>query len=195
MNSIEDEKIAFLREAHADEIHHSDRALLDHLVATAGLLEHWGARAAVCDAGLYHSVYGTEFFRSATVDQARRTSVQQRIGAEAERLAWLFCAMQRDRFEREAAAGTPGALHFHAGGEPTAVTAGEVADLANIVAANAVEQLPRLPRRARAMVVGLLAMRAHLLETAIAGLEQFLPTGAVSPGLSPGARGTRAAPR
>jgi len=45
----------FLREVNTQEIPHTERALLDHLLGTRQLLVEWGARPAVCDAGLFHS--------------------------------------------------------------------------------------------------------------------------------------------
>jgi hypothetical protein len=47
-----------LREANTEGMQHSDRGLLDHLFGTRQLLVEWEARAALCDAGLFHSVYG-----------------------------------------------------------------------------------------------------------------------------------------
>jgi hypothetical protein len=86
--------IQFLRDLGADKIPHSGRTLFDHLVGTAVLLEKHSEREAVCLAGMYHSIYGTNFFRHQTLDAgspADRKIVRGVIGGEAERLVWLFC--------------------------------------------------------------------------------------------------------
>ncbi len=81
------ERIRFLREAKTERMPHSERALLDHLLGTRQLLVEWGARPAVCDAGLFHSVYGTEHYELQAVPLAMRAEVQHVIGQEAESLA------------------------------------------------------------------------------------------------------------
>jgi len=90
-----DERINFLRTAKIDTTAHSGRGLLDHLLGTGALLLEWNARPALCDDGLFHSVYGTEHFLPATVPLGMRAEVQELIGAEAEELAWFFCVMER----------------------------------------------------------------------------------------------------
>ena len=54
--------IAYLRSRGAAETSHSNRMLLKHLIGTWEQLAIWGARRTLCDAGLFHSVYGTEHF-------------------------------------------------------------------------------------------------------------------------------------
>jgi hypothetical protein len=55
-----------------------------------------GSAAEVCDAGLFHSVYGTEYYEPAAIPLSMRAEVRQLIGEEAELLAWLFCTMRRE---------------------------------------------------------------------------------------------------
>src|SRR3954469_23348899 len=93
-------RIRFLRAARAEGMPHTDRGLLDHLLGTRELLVEWGARPEVCDAGLFHSVYGTEHYKPTTIPPSMRAEVQQFIGNEAESLAWLFCMMRRDTFDQ-----------------------------------------------------------------------------------------------
>ena len=77
---------------------HSDRGLFDHLLGTRQLLVDWGARPALCDAGLFHSIYSTEHYEQTAVALTRRDEVRQLIGEEAESLVWLFCMMRRETF-------------------------------------------------------------------------------------------------
>ena len=62
MNEELQRRIEFLREAKIGELKHSEKGLLAHLLGTRKLLEQWGARAALCAAGLFHSVYGTDAY-------------------------------------------------------------------------------------------------------------------------------------
>src|SRR5688500_4710344 len=89
-------RLEFLRKANADGMPHTDGALLDHLLRTRQLLVEWEARPALCDAGLFHSVYGTEYYELKAVPLSMRQEVQQLIGEEAESLVWLFCTMRRE---------------------------------------------------------------------------------------------------
>jgi hypothetical protein len=89
-------RLRFLRQANTDGMPHSDRDLLDHLLGTRQLLVEWETRPALCDAGLFHSVYGTEYYELQAVPLTMRNEVQQLIGAEAESLAWLFCMIRRE---------------------------------------------------------------------------------------------------
>src|SRR4051812_17460516 len=99
MNDRLDDQLRLLRAAHTAEMAHSERRLLDHLLGTRQLLVDWGERAAVCDAGLFHSVYGTEHYLPSVIPLERRADVRGLIGDEAERLAWLFSTMNRDSFD------------------------------------------------------------------------------------------------
>src|SRR6266487_7010918 len=93
-------RVRFLRAAHTDGMPHSERGLLDHLLGTRQLLVDWRARLAVCDAGLFHSVYSTEHYAPTAVPISMRAGVQQLVGAETESLAWLFCVMRRETFDQ-----------------------------------------------------------------------------------------------
>jgi AraC-like DNA-binding protein len=76
---------------------HSGRTLLEHLIGTWRLMHNAGLRDALCLAGLFHSVYGTNAFRTITVSRQERAAVRQLIGTEAEVLAWIFGNIPRPR--------------------------------------------------------------------------------------------------
>jgi hypothetical protein len=82
-------RLRFLRKANTDGMPHSDRGLLDHLLGTRQLLVEGEARPALCDAGLFHSVYGTEYYELKAIPLNMRNEVQRLIGDEAESLAWF----------------------------------------------------------------------------------------------------------
>src|SRR6476660_80567 len=89
-------RLRFLRNASTEGMPHSDCGLFDHLLGTRQLLVEWEARPALCDAGLFHSVYSTEHYELKALPLSRRDEVQQLIGDEAESLAFLFCMMRRE---------------------------------------------------------------------------------------------------
>jgi len=85
--------LAYLEEVGSQTILHSGRSLQQHLWGTYKLLKYRGADPEVCLAGLFHSIYGTSINSfDLPVD---RESVRARIGERAERLVWMFCALQR----------------------------------------------------------------------------------------------------
>ena len=73
------------------------RPLLSHLIGTRELLQQAGYSQEVCTAGLLHSVYGTNRFTIVCIDLAQREHVRSVAGEVAERLAWLFHAINRPR--------------------------------------------------------------------------------------------------
>lgn len=79
----------------ADSTEHSGRTLAEHLNGTYELLKQVNAPEHVCVAGAIHSIYGTNAFETVTVDLQDRAKVQEKYGAEAEHLAYLFCTVDR----------------------------------------------------------------------------------------------------
>ena len=58
-----DDRLRLLRRLGFDTLEHDSHVpFLAHLVGTARVLRSWGSRPALCDAGLFHSAYGTEYF-------------------------------------------------------------------------------------------------------------------------------------
>jgi hypothetical protein len=86
---------AFLRE-HTRGARHSGRAFFDHLKGTHDLLRDWGNPEYVCVAGLFHSIYGTQYFKHRCLPLNRRNELASLIGADAERLVYEFCTQDRN---------------------------------------------------------------------------------------------------
>jgi hypothetical protein len=82
-------RLRFLRKANTEGMPHTDRGLFDHLLGTRQLLVEWGARPALCDAGLFHSIYSMEHYEQTAVALTRRDEVRQLI--EQRRSRWFFC--------------------------------------------------------------------------------------------------------
>src|SRR6516164_1269719 len=90
----------FLVDMGVEQVPHTHKSYLAHLIAVYRLLETQGCAKDVCRAGMFHSIYGTERFRGFTLPLERRTEVRALIGERAERLAYLNCAMNRASFDR-----------------------------------------------------------------------------------------------
>lgn len=71
-------------------INHSKTTLFNHLYNTYKILKSHGADEDTCLAGLYHSVYGTEFYDRL---QLSRDQVKSIIGVEAEKIVYDFCSL------------------------------------------------------------------------------------------------------
>ena len=82
-----------------EQVPHTHKSYLAHLVAVSRLLESQGCPADVCRAGLFHSIYGTERFQGFTLPLDRRGEVRALIGDRAEHLTYLNCAMDRTSFD------------------------------------------------------------------------------------------------
>jgi hypothetical protein len=91
----QEEMIAFLRLHRAEAIGHSSADLLSHLEGVQLSLKAWGARDVVCNAGLFHSVYGTEAFPERMIPFELRPRIRALIGDDAEELAYYFGVMER----------------------------------------------------------------------------------------------------
>jgi (p)ppGpp synthase/HD superfamily hydrolase len=140
-----EKRLRFLREAHTESMPHSERGLLDHLLGTRALLVEWGARPAVCDASLFHSVYGTEHYELTVIPLSLRADVQHLIGEESEALAWLFCIMHRESFDQNLLRTGAYSIQHRLTAEKVPLTAAQFHDLVTMTFANTLEAFPRLP--------------------------------------------------
>jgi hypothetical protein len=108
--------VAFLEGEGAAELGHAGgRTLLDHLLGTYSVARRWGQPMWLAHAALIHSVYGTDAYDRQLLSEARRDDLVAVAGAQAERLAYLFCVTPR----RPLFAGT----HLWARDLPTRTTA------------------------------------------------------------------------
>ena len=93
-----EQKIDFLKSLGADNTEHTGGTLLEHLIGVYDILKEWNVSEHIQDAGLFHSVYGTTYFKEQiTMD---RDAVSELIGNDAEKLSYLFCMMEKPRLER-----------------------------------------------------------------------------------------------
>lgn len=78
-----------LLEHHTATVPHLDRTLFVHLLGTYNWLKKNGFPEYICLAGLYHSIYETEYFEFNTT--FTRPVVASIIGQDAEHLVYEFC--------------------------------------------------------------------------------------------------------
>ena len=145
-----DPKRQLLFDLGAAEVAHSRDALFDHLEGTHALLLSWGAREELCDAGLFHSVYGTETFQHPGLTIALRDRVQKVIGLEAEEIVYINHVKDTQSFLGSAVAWQPGEevpqLLCRFTGDAIACGERSFFDLIHLTLANALEQAPRVPQ-------------------------------------------------
>jgi hypothetical protein len=98
---------AFLLELGIEDMPHTGKTYLGHLIAVYRFMQEQGCETDVCRAGLFHSVYGTEAFQRFQLPLDRRGDVRGLIGERAERLVYLNCVMDRASFDPALERDTP----------------------------------------------------------------------------------------
>ncbi len=130
-------------------VRHGTQSLDDHLVNTYDILTAWYQPPRVQYAGLIHSVYSTDAFTYQTFEMTEREQVRALVGAEAERLAYLFCSIDRRELTSTVAASDVADafdLTSRLDGRPMRITGAEAGDLLTMYMANAAEQSCRKDR-------------------------------------------------
>jgi hypothetical protein len=154
------ERLELLKSLGFGELEHDSHVpFLSHLIGTRRLLVTWGSRPALCDAGLFHSVYGTEYFEPAR--QPERDAVIAIVGPEAERIAWLWCNIRRSTIDPATQT-----VELRGGSETERLTSVEVGDLATLWSADTVEQVGRMTADERAFADGLSSVVDHASDAA-----------------------------
>ena len=97
MNEFSKE-IEYLKSIGCDKLPHSNRTLLEHLIGTAQLLKNLGRSEIEQKAGLFHSIYGTEYYKDSEKLNVKRDEIKNIIGKDAEYLVYVFCNL-RNRTE------------------------------------------------------------------------------------------------
>jgi hypothetical protein len=136
--------IDFLAKLGIDRVSHTEKTYLAHLVNVHRLLEASGCDEAVCRAGLFHSIYGTEKFQGFKLPLSQRADLAALVGPRAERLAYWNCLMDRASLDallwQEE---PPFILHDRETGEPMELTRQEYDDLCRVHLYDWLEQAPR----------------------------------------------------
>jgi hypothetical protein len=134
----------FLVGAGVEQVGHTGKSYLAHLIGVYRLLQSRGCPEDVCRAGMFHSIYGTERFQGFTLPLSRREDVRALIGERAERLAYLNCSMDRASFDRRVPqqAG-PYVIKDRLTGQEVELSAEDFDDLCRVHLYDWLEQVPR----------------------------------------------------
>src|SRR4051794_10662454 len=127
-----------------EQVPHTHKSYLAHLIAVFRSLEAQGNPQDVCRAGMFHSVYGTERFQGFTLPLERRGEVRDLIGDRAERLAYSNCAMDRASFDRALdQSAEPYRVVDRITGETVELARPDFDDLCRVHLVDWLEQVPR----------------------------------------------------
>lgn len=80
--------------------HTGSEAFDAHLRGVQAILRYWGAPSHLYNAGLFHSIYGTEGFQGFALPLSDRDAIIDLIGAQAEKLCWIFCMVDRSTVDK-----------------------------------------------------------------------------------------------
>jgi hypothetical protein len=141
------EMIDFLRQVAAADVPHTGGTYLGHVAAVHRDLKKWGCGDDVAHAGLFHSIYGTGLFQRFKLPLERRGEVRALIGERAERLAYLFCAVDYNSLDEAIERGTPPyRMLDRFRGETIEMTGQEFEDLLRVQLVDWLEQIQRLKK-------------------------------------------------
>jgi hypothetical protein len=135
---------AFLAGMGIENVPHTQKTYLGHLVAVHRLMEAEGCEEQVCRAGMFHSIYGTERFQDFKLPLERRLVLRKLIGERAERLAYMNCAMDRASFDGALESGAePYRFRDRITGDEITLSRADFDDLCRVHLYDWLEQVPR----------------------------------------------------
>ncbi len=136
--------IAYLQKLGTADVEHTHGTYLGHVAGVYRDLQAWGCPEDVCRAGMFHSIYGTEIFRSFSLPLERRSEVRELIGERAERLAYLNSAIDYASFDGLIEQGShPAIMLDRFTGRQIEVSPEDFDDLCRIHLCDRLEQAPR----------------------------------------------------
>lgn len=80
--------------------HTGSAAFDEHLKGVQAVLRYWDAPDYLTNAGLFHSIYGTEGFQGFSLPLSERSAIQNLIGEKAEKLCFWFCMVDRSTLDK-----------------------------------------------------------------------------------------------
>lgn len=79
--------------------HTGTAAFDEHLKGVQAVLRFWGSPTYLTNAGLFHSIYGTEGFQGFALPLSERKAIQGLIGKRSEQICFYFCMIDRSTFD------------------------------------------------------------------------------------------------
>ena len=80
--------INYLISKKTQQIPHYNKSFFQHLINVYNKLRRWKCEEDICYAGLFHSIYGNEYFKKET--EKNRDIIKNLIGDKAENLVYLY---------------------------------------------------------------------------------------------------------
>jgi hypothetical protein len=133
----------FLTGIGVENVPHTKKSYLAHLIGVYKYLRSQGCTEDVCRAGMFHSIYGTELFQGFKLPLERRPDVRALIGERAEYLAYLNCAMDRASFDRALDQNEPFRIVDRLTGVEVELSLEDFNDLCRVHLFDWLEQAPR----------------------------------------------------
>ena len=84
-------EIQYLKKVGADKLKHKNGSLLNHLIGVHEILKQHDRSIVEQKAGLFHSIYGTEYYSESKKLLVSREEIQRIVGIESEQLVFTFC--------------------------------------------------------------------------------------------------------
>lgn len=91
--------INYLIQKKTNTIKHCKSNLFNHLMGTFNILRKWDCSEDTCFAGLFHSIYGNDYFTIKT--EGNREVIKSLIGEKSEELVYLFNTDIKRNINRE----------------------------------------------------------------------------------------------
>ena len=88
-----------------NDVKHTDKGFLAHLIGVYQDLKVWGCDEAVCRAGLFHSIYGTELFKGFALTGSK-TARSRLFNRRPSGAACLYKLCHDSRFFRQVTGAT-----------------------------------------------------------------------------------------
>lgn len=96
MNSL-DTKLNFIYE-NTKDFPHGSKSFFEHLVNTSNIIkELFPNDQYLIDAGLFHSIYGTYYYKFD--NKISRDTIKSIIGEKSENLVYIFCTLPNRTFQ------------------------------------------------------------------------------------------------
>lgn len=139
MNRSDDVLLDRLRTLSAKKFEHIHGDLFSHLLGTYRILSDWGSSEILCNAGLYHSVYGTFAYQNSLIGTEARKEIVEIIGEDSETLVFLYGTCDRGYFYSQFGKRETIEHRNWKTKETRVLTQKETADLCELTAANELE--------------------------------------------------------
>ena len=126
------------------DVAHTGKGYLAHAIGVYNIMKAWNCSEDLCNAALFHSIYGTQQFQGFTLPVEQRSELQTLIGGYAEKIAYINCFMDRSSLDNQLADDKESYPLIHReSGEEMALPKAEYDDLVRLHLFDWLEQVER----------------------------------------------------